>query len=142
MELTFLFSRSTVWNTLLNYLEDLILFSDIFKCYLNHSILLSTSLSATKHYKFLMSVSFFVHKLIVYCAALSCWFADAFGNQEACGVEQLGTNEYVLELFRGPTASFKDLSSRLLPQFLHFADSTAGDNSRYADFWAKVVKVF
>ena len=54
-----------------------------------------------------------------------------FGNEEACGVEQVGTDEYVFELFRGPTASFKDLSSGLLPQLLHHAASTTDASSRY-----------
>jgi len=61
----------------------------------------------------------------------SCWIADVFGEQEACGIEEVEDGEYVLELFRGPTASFKDLSCRLLPHFLQHAASTTDANSRY-----------
>ena len=43
----------------------------------------------------------------------------------------MDADEYVLELFRGPTASFKDLSSRLLPYFLQHAASTADGSARY-----------
>jgi len=48
-------------------------------------------------------------------------------------VEQVGTQEYILELFRGPTASFKDLSSRLLPCFIQHAASSIDDSSRYCE---------
>jgi len=46
-------------------------------------------------------------------------------------MEQLESGEYVLELFRGPTASFKDLSCRLLPHFLQHAASTTDATTRY-----------
>ena len=54
-----------------------------------------------------------------------------FGGREACGVEPLGADEYLLELFRGPTASFKDLSCRLLAQLLQHAARATDDSSRY-----------
>lgn len=43
--------------------------------------------------------------------------SDTFGCSKVFPVRHLGGNQHLLELFHGPTASFKDAALQLMPQF-------------------------
>ena len=46
---------------------------------------------------------------------------DHFGCAQVVPVKHLQGNQYIMELFHGPTASFKDLALQLLPKFFEHA---------------------
>lgn len=54
-----------------------------------------------------------------------------FACPEVAPVRRLVDNHFMLELFHGPTASFKDLSMQLMPRFFVKAMQTCSDVSKY-----------
>lgn len=54
---------------------------------------------------------------------------DAFQCHVTCPVHHLEGEQYVLELFHGPTASFKDMALQLMPQFFQYAIREKSDTN-------------
>ncbi|XP_077979158.1 threonine synthase-like 1 [Glandiceps talaboti] len=54
-----------------------------------------------------------------------------FNCRKVIPLVHLDKNQYLLELFHGPTASFKDAALQLMPQFFQEAVTRSNDNSRY-----------
>ena len=52
------------------------------------------------------------------------WQAYASFPQQILPVRHLRNNQYLIETFHGPTASFKDLSLQLLPHLMQAATTT------------------
>lgn len=47
-------------------------------------------------------------------------YGSNFSNEAIAPVKHLHSNQYIQELFHGPTASFKDLALQLMPQFFAY----------------------
>ena len=58
-------------------------------------------------------------------------YSHNFQHQDIAPVVRLNDNEYILELFHGPTASFKDLALQLTPQFFDRAVHEGRGGSNY-----------
>nr|KAG5706000.1 hypothetical protein BaRGS_028109 [Batillaria attramentaria] len=56
---------------------------------------------------------------------------NLFASPEVAPIRKLINNHYILELFHGPTASFKDASLQLMPRFFTKAMQTCADVSKY-----------
>jgi threonine synthase len=56
--------------------------------------------------------------------------SDHFDNDEIFPVRLLEDNKYLLELFHGPTSSFKDAALQLMPQFFLHALQKRNDSSK------------
>ncbi|XP_006811616.2 threonine synthase-like 1 [Saccoglossus kowalevskii] len=56
---------------------------------------------------------------------------DNFNCQNVIPLVHLRNNQYLLELFHGPTASFKDAALQLMPQFFTEAVKRCDNNARY-----------
>ena len=54
---------------------------------------------------------------------------DSFSSDDVVPVQHLSGNQYVSELFHGPTASFKDLALQLMPHFFLNAMKTSSQRS-------------
>lgn len=52
-----------------------------------------------------------------------------FHTVEVAPLKKIGKNEYLLELFHGPTASFKDMALQLTPKF--FTEANRGKNENF-----------
>ena len=55
---------------------------------------------------------------------------NLFGGPEIAPIRKLVKNHYTLELFHGPTASFKDAALQLMPRFFVKAMNTCSDVSK------------
>ena len=55
------------------------------------------------------------------------WQAYASFPQQILPVRHLRNNQYLIETFHGPTASFKDLSLQLLPHLMQAATTTTAE---------------
>lgn len=62
--------------------------------------------------------------------ALSQAYAHQFDDPVITPIKKLKDNQYFLELFHGPTLSFKDLSLQLLPRLMHIARKKLNINTR------------
>ncbi|KAK6176905.1 hypothetical protein SNE40_015115 [Patella caerulea] len=56
---------------------------------------------------------------------------NIFQNKDVAPVQAFQKNQYMMELFHGPTASFKDFALQLMPQFFNRAIQEEGENNRY-----------
>ena len=65
------------------------------------------------------------------CKMIDQAYSNNFQNQNIAPVVHLNKNEFILELFHGPTASFKDLALQLTPQFFDRAVLEGKGSSRY-----------
>ena len=54
--------------------------------------------------------------------------ADSFGDSEVVPLVHLHSNQYLMEVFHGPTASFKDAALQLMPQF--FTEAVVKSNQK------------
>ncbi|KAL8595203.1 hypothetical protein ACOMHN_043356 [Nucella lapillus] len=57
--------------------------------------------------------------------------ANLFTSPQVAPIKKLVNNHYTLELFHGPTASFKDAALQLMPLFFAKAMATCSDVSKY-----------
>ena len=64
------------------------------------------------------------------CKMIDQAYSNNFQNQNIAPVVHLNKNEVILELFHGPTASFKDLALQLTPQFFDRAVLEGKGSSR------------
>jgi threonine synthase len=53
---------------------------------------------------------------------------EPFHHASVAPLKKLKKNEYILELFHGPTASFKDMALQLTPKFFTEANKSSGEN--------------
>ncbi|XP_022081414.1 threonine synthase-like 1 isoform X3 [Acanthaster planci] len=56
---------------------------------------------------------------------------ENFQNESVVPVTHLQDNQYIMEVFHGPTASFKDAALQLMPQFFTEAVQREGEKVRY-----------
>ncbi|MCL2689789.1 MAG: threonine synthase [Chitinispirillia bacterium] len=54
---------------------------------------------------------------------------ESFHNPDAANTVSLGKDKYVLELWHGPTAAFKDMALQIMPHFMRYAKVKSGDKS-------------
>ncbi|XP_033746548.1 threonine synthase-like 1 isoform X2 [Pecten maximus] len=62
----------------------------------------------------------------------TAYSSDNFGCSKIFPVRHLHDNQYLLELFHGPTASFKDAALQLMPQFFVESLKVSNTTSKYA----------
>jgi len=55
--------------------------------------------------------------------------ADSFDIPGVVKTVPVGNNLYILELWHGPTAAFKDVALQIMPHFMRYAKAKCGDNS-------------
>ena len=68
-----------------------------------------------------------LHPKTLKTAINSAYNKETFQNDSVCPVRHLDGNQFIQELFHGPTASFKDIALQLMPQMFMNAVS---DNSK------------
>jgi len=56
--------------------------------------------------------------------------SESFDIPDVVKTVPIGGNRYVLELWHGPTAAFKDVALQIMPQFMRFSKVKCNDNSR------------
>jgi threonine synthase len=56
--------------------------------------------------------------------------SESFDITEVVKSVPIGGNRYILELWHGPTAAFKDVALQIMPQFMRFSKVKVADNSR------------
>jgi len=56
--------------------------------------------------------------------------SESFDIPEVVKTVPIGNNRYILELWHGPTAAFKDVALQIMPQFMRFSKVKCADNSR------------
>ncbi|MDR0306306.1 MAG: threonine synthase [Chitinispirillales bacterium] len=62
------------------------------------------------------------------CVA-NAYTSDSFDTPEVADLKSIGNGQYMLELWHGPTAAFKDMALQIMPQFMRFAKVKSGDTS-------------
>ncbi|MDR2694220.1 MAG: threonine synthase [Chitinispirillales bacterium] len=55
---------------------------------------------------------------------------ESFDIPEVVKTVPIGCNRYILELWHGPTAAFKDVALQIMPRFMRFSKVKCNDNSR------------
>jgi len=56
--------------------------------------------------------------------------SESFDIPEVVKTVPIGNNRYILELWHGPTAAFKDVALQIMPQFMRFSKVKCADKSR------------
>ncbi len=59
----------------------------------------------------------------------SAYSPDSFDTPEIVELKTLDSSQFVLELWHGPTAAFKDVALQIMPHFLKFAKKKTADRS-------------
>ncbi|KMQ51254.1 Threonine synthase [Chitinispirillum alkaliphilum] len=73
-------------------------------------------------------LSDFSHEQIRDCIE-SAYSSENFDIPQTVGLKNVGSSRYVLELWHGPTAAFKDVALQIMPHFMKCSKEKIGDTS-------------
>lgn len=71
-----------------------------------------------------------IHPDFLKGAISGAYSKDTFADENICPVQQLGGNQFIQELFHGPSGSFKDMALQLMPQLFMNAVMTGASSNK------------